>query len=707
MEPGPELCQLERRILEHDEALAPAPPSPVPRSPPPRASGPVVPAAGPRPSRRAWRWAVAAAIVTAVVLVATLLSVPGRRASLDVATDTNMLVAITGTPGHATERMQLPDQPGAIAVAGGAAWVASPNAGALLEVDQEQGVVVDRIPIEGEPGSLVSGGGALWVSSTLGATVDRIDPVTATVAWTTQLAETGSVAMAYGTGHLWVADSSDQAVLELSPLTGSVLQTFSLDVHPTSIAFADGLVWVAAYDASTVEAIDPTSGQTVGTVTVGKGPSAISFSNGDLWVANNLDSTVSLVDAATFTVASIIAVGSGPVAVVASPSAVWVANQYSGTVSRISPQTLAVVGTVDVGSSPVALAPGPGEILAAAAAPAGHDRGGTLVLVSTDGGRTIDPSLFEAMPPLSFLRLEYDTLVTFEPVPGPNGLRLVPDLALQVPAPSDGGRTYSFRLRPGIRYSNGELLKASDFRRALERLFDVGSPGATYYSGLVGAQACAAHRENCNLSQGVVTEDRSGLVVFHLSAPDPDFLDKLTPNAFGAPVPSGIPDRDMGLRPIAGTGPYRIVSATASKVVFERNPYFREWSHAAQPQGRPNKIVWLTPTSEQGVVNDIEQGKADWTWDSIPVPELHALEVEHPSQVRSSPSFVVEFIPLNANVPPFNNLLARQALNYAIDRDKIAQMYGRAHCCHTHLSAPSTGPAWLRALLPLHLAPVA
>ena len=267
-------------------------------------------------------------------------------------------------------------------------------------------------------------------------------------------------------------------------------------------------------------------------------------------------------------------------------------------------------------------------------------------------------------------------MVSFEPVPGPNGLRLVPDLALQVPVPGDGGRTYSFRLRPGIHYSNGELLKASDFRRGLERLFEVGSPGADYYSGLVGAQACAVHPENCSLSQAVVTEDRSGLVVFRLTAPDPDFLDKLTPNAFGAPVPSGTPDRDMGLRPVPGTGPYRIVSATASKVVFERNPYFREWSHAAQPEGRPNRIVWLIPTSEQGVVNDIEQGKADWTWDSIPVPELHALEVEHPSQVRSSPSFIVEFIPLNASVPPFNNLLARKALNYAIDRGKIAQMYG-------------------------------
>ena len=163
--------------------------------------------------------------------------------------------------------------------------------------------------------------------------------------------------------------------------------------------------------------------------------------------------------------------------------------------------------------------------------------------------------MFFGMQPLSLLRLEYDTLVSFEPVPGPNGLRLVPDLALQVPVPGDGGRSYSFRLRPGIRYSNGELLKASDFRRGLERLFEVGSPGADYYSGLVGAQACAAHPENCSLAQAVVTDDRSGLVVFHLSAPDPDFLDKLTPNAFGAPIPSGTPDRDMVLRPLPAPAP--------------------------------------------------------------------------------------------------------------------------------------------------------
>ncbi len=107
----------------------------------------------------------------------------------------------------------LPAPPGAVAAAGGSVWVASPSGGAVLQVDQEQGVVVDRIPVNGQPGSMVGGGGALWVAGTMGATAERIDPASGTVTWTAELAETGPVAMAYGDGGLWVADSTDQALL--------------------------------------------------------------------------------------------------------------------------------------------------------------------------------------------------------------------------------------------------------------------------------------------------------------------------------------------------------------------------------------------------------------------------------------------------------------------------------------------------------------
>jgi peptide/nickel transport system substrate-binding protein len=94
----------------------------------------------------------------------------------------------------------------------------------------------------------------------------------------------------------------------------------------------------------------------------------------------------------------------------------------------------------------------------------------------------VDPAFCNLAGNPQFIGLAYDTLVTFQKSPSSDGLRLVPDLALAIPAATDGGTTYAFRIRPGIRYSDGEPLRASDFRRAIERLFRVGSPGTSYFS---------------------------------------------------------------------------------------------------------------------------------------------------------------------------------------------------------------------------------
>jgi len=563
-----------------------------------------------------------------------------------------------------------------MAEAAGYVWVASPNGGAVFQVDPTKETVIDTIPVGGEPGSLVTGGGALYIASTIGATVERIDPVSSTVTWTAHLEQANPVSMAFGDNGLWVADSADQALLELSPLSGSLLRRFPLGLRPTAIADGDGLIWVAAYDTGTIEGIDPITGQTVGTASVGDGPVSLAFSAGDLWVANSLDGTVSVIDTEDFTVVSTIATGSGPTAVVASKGGIWVANQYSGTATRISPQRLVVVTTVPVGESPAALALGPSEVWVSASVPPANHKGGTLVLTSSAQFTTIDPALYSAVEGFAFMRLAYDTLVTFEPTAGPSGLRLVPDLALQIPVPSDGGRTYSFRIRPDIRYADGKVVRASDFLRGIERLFEMGSPAVDYYSGIVGAQACLENPKHCDLSAGVVTEDSTGSLIFHLTAPDPDFLYKLTLYAYNAPVPPGTPDDDVGTHPVPGTGPYRLAVVTPLEEVFERNPFFREWSRAAQPDGNPNVVIWRLSPSPKEEVSAIEQGKADWTWDPIPPAELRVLQVEYPAQVHPNPASAVEFDALNTGAAPFNNLRVRQALNYAIDRRKIAQWYG-------------------------------
>ena len=97
---------------------------------------------------------------------------------------------------------------------------------------------------------------------------------------------------------------------------------------------------------------------------------------------------------------------------------------------------------------------------------------------------------------------------------------------MSLPSPTDGGTTYTFQLRGGIRYSNGEPLRPEDFRRALERDLILG--GNDYYGGpfadVVGGAACAAHPSRCDLSRGVVIDDAADTVTFHLVAPNPEFL---------------------------------------------------------------------------------------------------------------------------------------------------------------------------------------
>jgi YVTN family beta-propeller protein len=668
LEPGPDVCALQQRILRHDPALAG-----------PRVTGPPR-----RPKARAPRLAVAALVLAGVLTVGLLFSYGPAHAGHTLLQGANGLVAVNTGSGQLVAATPLTSAPEALSGGAGSVWAAEPGAGAVSRIQPGPDAVVDRILLGGEPGSVVSGGGAIWVASTVGATVARIDPTTEGVTQTITLPGSHPVALAFGAGQLWVADSGARELFGIDPATGSLRRTLGLDLQPSALALAGGAIWVAGYDDATVEKIDPASGRTIGRVHVGTGPVALAFDTGALWVANSLDATVSRIDPGTLMVRATIPVGSGPTALAVGAGSLWVANQYSGTVSRIDPRRDRVAASVAVDGTPTSLAAGQGQLWVGVAANGPTHRGGTLTMVTTTsigfGGAvtpaSIDPAVYFAASNPQFIGLAYDTLVTFQKTPGADGLRLVPDLALAIPAPADDGATYQFRLRPGIRYADGQPLRASDFRRGIERLFRVDSPGASYFSGITGAAACAQHPASCNLSAGIVTNDAAGTVTFRLTAPDPGFLFKLTVQGFSAPIPPGTPDFETGSRTVPGTGPYKIVAVSSTQVRFARNPFFHEWSHAAQPAGNPDVILWRSVPSSQDAVTAIEQGRADWFYGLIPAAQYAQLSLQAAAQLYSSPEFVVDFIHLNSHLAPFNNVLVRQALNYAINRGTIVQMYG-------------------------------
>ena len=128
---------------------------------------------------------------------------------------------------------------------------------------------------------------------------------------------------------------------------------------------------------------------------------------------------------------------------------------------------------------------------------------------------------------------------------------------------------------------------------------------------------------------------------------------------------------------LPGTGPYMISHyGPKSSLTLVRNPYFRQWSYAAQPAGYPNVIRIERMTDPRKEQSAVASGRADLvavTDDGLP---YRSLAIRYPARVHTGLKLGTVFVFLNTRQPPFTSLKARQAINYAIDRDHIIQLRG-------------------------------
>ncbi|HYZ29016.1 MAG TPA: BTAD domain-containing putative transcriptional regulator [Thermoleophilaceae bacterium] len=662
LEPGPDLQRLQDAILTQDAELA-APASPRAMRPSTRKRVP----------RRGVAAAIAATIATAslaIVLIGT-----GGSGAGTVATGESRAIALSSEAGASSRSVTLPGAPAALAAGSGSLWVAIPGRAEVLRLDPRAGAVGDRIPVGETPGALAAGGGSVWAARVPGDAISRIDPQTGTVAQTVRLGAVRVAALAFDAGALWVADSVGDSLLELDPASGALRRRLPLEVKPTSLVVGDREIWVADYDSGVIAAVDRRSGRALATVRVGNGPAALAVDGEAVWVVNALDSTVSKVGATTGSLQATIPVGSGPTAITARGGNVWVANQYSATVTRIDARRGAVARTERVGGAPTALAPF-GDAVWVGVRPLVPRRGGTLRLVHSRP-ITLDPALHVDLLPLQSDRLTRSGLVAYNHVSGPGGTQLVPDLAVSLPAPTSGGTVYTFRLRPGVRYSDARPVRATDFRRAIERVLALGSEASAALANIVGATACEGRgAAGCDLSAGIATDDAARTVTFRLREPDPEFLTSLTVNGLATPVPPDTPFRDMGLEPIPGTGPYKVATATEREVRYVRNAHFRERSHAAQPDGNPDEIVMRFGLSPAQQAREIAAGRADWAAGPIPPDRLSGLRARYPGRFHRWAIPTTDFLQLNLTLTPFNDVRVRRAFNLAIDRRHIVRLYG-------------------------------
>jgi YVTN family beta-propeller protein len=664
LEPSPQLVELQRKILEHDPRLAAPTARPATESPT-RGGG----------RRRLVLAAAGAALLALALSIGIVFATGGRDAPVPSAASPEV-VGLDWRSGAISKIVPLTGNPASVATGYGSLWATDASAGTVARINLASETVTDRIPVGGSPGAVAVGGGSVWVAGVPAGGVSRLDPATGTVTQRLKLGVDVS-ALAFGgedSGALWVADATDRSLIEIDPASGAVERTLALQVEPTALAIEAGTIWVAAYDANAVAEVDLRSGQTVATISVGNGPSAIAAAGTTVWVVNGLDSTVSRIEAQTGSVVATIPVGSGPAAIAVANESVWVANLSSSTVSRIDPRTNRVVGTPHVGGGAAALAAVDGKVWVGIRPPASH-RGGTLRLVFSHP-ILIDPALQLDLFPLQSDGLTRDGLVTYNHVAGPAGTQLVPDLAVALPVPTEGGRLYTFRLRPGIRYSDGRFVQSRDFRRAIERVFRLQSGGRDLFAAVTGAAECARHTDSCDLSRGIVTDEASRTVTFRLTRPDPGLLANLAVGGLASPVPPGTPFHDTGFVPIPGTGPYKIASASAREIRYIRNPFFREWSRSAQPDGNPDAIVMRFGRSPEQEVRAIQQGRADWTPDNVPAELLPQLQTRFPAQLHTNATTETDFFRLNTRLRPFDDIRVRRALNLAINRREIVRIYG-------------------------------
>jgi YVTN family beta-propeller protein len=701
IEPTAESRSLEQAILRHDPDLTVT------------AARPARTDAGQRSSyqRRRLRWAMAVGGIAGGISVALAagLVIADRRAGA-APVDGNAIAVVDATRARLLASIPVDVRPGAIAAGAGSLWVASPDTSSLTRVSPVTRRVVATVPLERPAASLAAAGGGIWavgsIDTDTSLMLQRIDPTFNTSVRVRRLpmvviGDTGSLADA---GSTLVVAPRSGFLTRIGTRTGRALSRIDPNAAPTAVAQGFGSSWLAYREADAVLRIDA-SGSTT-TIPVGREPSAVTVGRHAVWVANSLDGTVKSIDPATSSVITTVKVGRAPSALAEGDGDIWVANAGDGTLTRINERTNEPTAHVRVGGSPQGLAVVAGKVwVSIQSQPAAQPAGGTLVVSVPSFNVHFDPAVEDTYDSAPIEYAICSTLLNFPDASGPAGMRLVPDAARSMPTVSKDGRTYTFLIRRGIRFSppSNQLVTAETFKDAIERSLSPrksmgleGSGLGQYDLGgrLVGAAAYTAGRTPH--IAGVTA--RGYRLTIRLTHRNPDLPELISDIPFCA-VPTDTP-----LKPQDGafptSGPYYIAAETPGRsLTLLRNPNY----HGDRPQ-RPHKIEVVI--GQQHPVAAVEAGKIDYAIDGVtPDQSVHLARQYGPGspaahrghqQYFVNPRLEIDTIDLNTSRPLFASKNMRRAVNYAVDRRALAANGGPSshtrpsHRCTSLLASPAS-----------------
>jgi len=298
--------------------------------------------------------------------------------------------------------------------------------------------------------------------------------------------------------------------------------------------------------------------------------------------------------------------------------------------------------------------------------------GGAITITYKDDVATLDPAIGYDWQNWSMIKSIFDGLMDY--IPGTTELR--PGLAESYEI-SEDGLTYTFKLRDGVTFHNGREMTAEDVKYSLDRVTDpeTQSPGAGFFGAIEGYDA-AASGEAEGLSGVKVIDDQT--VEITLTRPDATFLHVMALN-FASVVPQEAVEAaggDFGKEPV-GTGAFKLGEWTiGQRLVFEK--FENHWR-----EGVPylDQITFEVGQEPIVALLRLQNGEVDVPGDGIP-PAKFVEVMNDPAQAER----VVEggqlhtgYITMNTQMPPFDDVKVRQAVNMGINKDRIIQIInGRA-----------------------------
>jgi peptide/nickel transport system substrate-binding protein len=268
--------------------------------------------------------------------------------------------------------------------------------------------------------------------------------------------------------------------------------------------------------------------------------------------------------------------------------------------------------------------------------------------------------------------LAYTGLLTYTHANGQAGTQVIPGLADNLPQISNNGMTYTATLRPGLTYSNGAPVKASDFTYSLERAMKIGWGGKSFFTDYIAGASDYDNGKAPTIS-GITTNDATGQITIQLAKVYGAFDNILAFPAAGF-VPTGTPMTDQGNSPPPGVGSYTITNVVPNQsFTLQKNSRF---NIPGIPQGHLQTInVHIqsnTLTEAQQVLNN--QADNFDAGDTVPPTLLSQIQSSASSRFAKETTALTYYFFMNTTMPPFNNPLVRQAVVTAIDRRALQRL---------------------------------